>query len=255
MNTIPFHKLNTGATLMVSETGGWTPYYTSMGAAVVEHIKHNPDPKERVDPEYRSQCRAEVKEKIREGLIHIGTPPNKPGLMLIAQLGHWAYFKIFDIEIQGRTWKSPTTGTTYHVARVLLNHRHVWTSGMQVGGGWQFETTGLKWLRESGHLPASDSLTDPMGVPDSVIRRLFRYNAQASEASRRKTLLECRDWPVPNRQSTEEFISELTGEDPETCFDCGDSIEWTARGWKHVGENRGCFMDPRNAVLETEGGA
>ena len=75
MNTIPFHKLNTGATLMVSETGGWTPYYTSMGAAVVEHIKHNPDPKERVDPEYRSQCRAEVKEKIREGLIHIGTPP------------------------------------------------------------------------------------------------------------------------------------------------------------------------------------
>jgi hypothetical protein len=180
-------KPNTAHVLMRCPLTGGTPWFRFYGAAVVNEIRKSGDRQERADPDYQAQVRAEVKAAIAEGSIKIGTPPNRVGAVLVLKDGRWHYHKIRSIRIDGRIWKSPKTGNTWHVARVFLNGRQVWISPIHLNGGYQFETTALRWLRDSGHLPESDHPWT--GVPNSVIRRVFEYTCEpAQRVSRRKDL-------------------------------------------------------------------
>ena len=143
---------------------GPTNFFNFKGAAVNYYWKHESEkPRDHYERiKLRTATNRHVTGLIKDGAIHIGTPPSKPGLVLrIDGDGRWHYDLIHSITIQGRIWKSKSSGNTYHGVQVYLNGKPEWTAPwVSLGGGMQFETTAIEWLRESGHWPESESDSD-----------------------------------------------------------------------------------------------
>ena len=58
---------------------------------------------------------------------------------------------VASIEVQGQRWRDEL-GNTYHACRVIVNGEDYLLSEITYGYDWQFETTALEMLRDSGHV-------------------------------------------------------------------------------------------------------
>ena len=162
-----------------------TCYFQSYGWAVVYYMQYQPKDTEG----YRVACRREVKRKIEEGEIKIGKPPVMAGCVRRLIDGRYHYNRIRSITIQGRRWMC-SNGNTYHTARVLLNGIDVYQSPITYGYEWEFETTGLEWLRACRHLFE----TDPVETR-SELTGMYHYTCESAVwVKRRKHLTEWSDF-------------------------------------------------------------
>tara|TARA_R100000426_G_C4790898_1_gene98547 strand:+ start:142 stop:783 length:642 start_codon:yes stop_codon:yes gene_type:complete len=82
------------------------------------------------------------------------------------------------IEIQGQRWRDEL-GNTYHTSRVIVNGEEYLHSGIEYGYGWEFETTGLEMLRDSGHVTGLGCID---GLSHYDLRRMgIRYTCKPAK--------------------------------------------------------------------------
>ena len=95
------------------------------------------------------------------------------------------------IEIQGQRWKD-AMGNTYHTCRVIVNGEDYHISPITYGYDWQFETTGLEILRDSGHVTGLGCID---GLSHYDLREMgIRYTCEPAKWVEKREDLKC--WEI-----------------------------------------------------------
>ena len=82
------------------------------------------------------------------------------------------------IEIQGKRWRDEL-GNTYHTSRVIVNEEEYLCGEITYGYDWQFETTALEMLRDSGHVTGLGCID---GLSHYDLREMgIRYTCQPAK--------------------------------------------------------------------------